>query len=241
MERKITFWHILIVATVMSSALWTGAGTGQPTVARDDHDHEPLDPQVMKIMKGAPYQHSAWGLLEVDPANERVIHALAPDQFFVPGSITKLFSVSAALAKLGFGYRFTTPVYALGNRDGVTLNGNLVLVAQGDLTLGGRTQADGTIDYTPIDHTVANTGLAATLTPEDPLAGINQLAQQVRAAGVTQVKGDVLIDDRLFLPDPYLVGAPVPISINDNLIDVIFTPGAVGALASVQWLSLIHI
>ena len=53
----------------------------------------------------------------------------------MPGSVTKPFSVSAALNTLGFDHRFTTPIYALGARAGATLNGNLVLVAQGDLPL----------------------------------------------------------------------------------------------------------
>lgn len=245
MKRKQKFWQRLLVALLtigglLALPLWLARSEAQPVVAMayDDHDegdHAELDSKIVKLMQSAPYRHGTWGLLEVNPANGRVIHALAADHFFVPGSVTKLFSVSAALDTLGFDHRFTTPVYALGSRDGATLNGNLVLVAQGDLALGGRAKADGTLDYTAIDHTVANIGLPATLTPQDPLAGIAQLAQQVRAAGITQVNGTVIIDTRLFLPDPYLIGTPDPISINDNLIDVVITPGAVGGPANVQW------
>jgi D-alanyl-D-alanine carboxypeptidase len=56
------------------------------------------------------------------------VHSLAPaDRFFVQGSVTKLFSVSAALDDLGFEHHFTTPIYALGGVNGGRLTGNLVL------------------------------------------------------------------------------------------------------------------
>jgi D-alanyl-D-alanine carboxypeptidase/D-alanyl-D-alanine-endopeptidase (penicillin-binding protein 4) len=68
----------------------------------------------------------------------------------------------------------------------------------------------------------------ATLTPEDPLAGLDQLAQYVRAQGITHIDGDVVIDDRLFQPEPDFPVVPDPIIINDNLIDIVLTPGDAG-------------
>ncbi len=79
-----------------------------------------------------------------------------------------------------------TPVKRNGRVVRGRLRGNLVLVASGDLTMGGRTKPDGSVDFTNFDHNDANAlpGFA-TLTPENPLAGLNQLARQVRASGVT--------------------------------------------------------
>ncbi|MDH6133519.1 D-alanyl-D-alanine carboxypeptidase [Kitasatospora sp. MAA4] len=111
-----------------------------------------------------------------------------------------LLTESAAWHTLGPDYTFTTPVQAVGERVGSTFNGNLSLVAQGDLTMGGRTRADGSVDYTSFDHTYADSAPGAILTPEDPLAGIDQLAQQVHDAGITQVNGDVVVDARKFTP-----------------------------------------
>src|SRR5215217_5635875 len=155
---------------------------------------------------------------------------------YIPGSSTKLFTVSAALDDLGFDHRFKTPVYAQGKVKNGTLNGNLVLVASGDLTMGGRTAPNGTVSYTPTDHTYANSVSGATLTPENPLAGLNEIAKQVRKSGVKRVEGDVVIDDRLFdlapkgpsVDAPNLDPWPSPITINDNLIDVQVEPGKVG-------------
>ena len=200
--------------------------------------HGQLDSRIVQIMNAPPYRHAAWGLLDVDPATGRVVHALGPaNRFFIPGSTAKLFSVSAALDHLGFDHRFTTPIYALGHVAGGTLSGNLVLVAQGDLTMGGRTKPDGSVDFTPnVDHTDANGVPGATLTPENPLAGLNQIARQVRASGITAIHGDVVIDDRLFQPDPNFSPTPDPIIINDNLIDVVITPGRPGQPpTSVTW------
>jgi D-alanyl-D-alanine carboxypeptidase/D-alanyl-D-alanine-endopeptidase (penicillin-binding protein 4) len=153
-----------------------------------------------------------------------------------PGSTAKLIIVSATLDDLGFDHHLTTPVYALGHKQQQTFTGNLVLVAKGDLTMGGRTKPDGTVDYTSVDHTNANGVPGATLTPQDPLAGLNQLARQIQAAGITKLTGDVIIDDRLFQPDPNFLVIPDPMIINDNLIDVVLTPGPIGGgPASVTW------
>lgn len=123
-----------------------------------------------------------------------------------------------------------------------TLRRDLVLVASGDLTMGGRTAPDGSVSYTSVDHTYANDVPGATLTPEDPLASLDEIAGQVRESGITHVDGNVIIDDRLFDlpptgdPDPNLDPWPDPITINDNVIDVEITPGKVGeAPESVTW------
>ena len=197
-----------------------------------------LDPRIQKIMNESIYQNGEWSLLETDPATGHIVQSLAPAQrLFVQGSTTKIFSVSAALNDLGFNHHFTTPIYALGQTSSSSLKGNLVLVAQGDLTMGGRTKPDGTVDFTDVDHGDASNFVpGVTLTPENPLAGINQLAQQIRKSGITHVNGDVVIDDRLFQPDPNLDPRTNPMIINDNLFDVVVTPGHIGAgPGSVNW------
>ncbi|MCX4807939.1 D-alanyl-D-alanine carboxypeptidase/D-alanyl-D-alanine-endopeptidase [Streptomyces sp. NPDC058682] len=195
-----------------------------------------LDPRIREIMRKPDYRNAQWGLLQTDPDSGRVVHSLFPEQFFIPGSTAKLISVSGPWHTLGADHRFVTPLYAVGARDGATLTGDLDLVAQGDLTMGGRTRPDGTVAYTDLDHTYANDFPGATLTPENPLAGIDQLARQVRDSGITRVDGDVIVDSRLFVPDPELVPTPTPLIINDNLIDLMTTPGdRPGADARLDW------
>lgn len=209
-----------------------------------------LGPKVQKIMDSKPYRYGEWGYLEVDPSDGSTVRSLGPaDRLYIPGSSTKLFSVSATLDDLDFDHRFKTPVYAQGNVNNGKLDGDLVLVASGDLTMGGRTAPDGTVSYTPVDHTYANSVPGATLTPENPLAGLDEIAEQVREFGIKRVGGDVVIDDRLFelAPEgpsvdalsfdaPNLDPWPRPITINDNVIDVEVAPGKVGETPKVvKW------
>jgi len=154
-----------------------------------------------------------------------------------PASVTKLFSVAAALDELGADYVFSTPVYARGELDesGV-LDGDLILVASGDPTLGGRDDGAGGLAFRDTDHTYAGFASGAELTAADPLAGLDRLARQVAAGGVTQVLGDVVIDDRLFGPANGSGSGPqrlTPIVVNDNVLDFTIVPAEVGKEAKV--------
>ncbi|WP_370076456.1 D-alanyl-D-alanine carboxypeptidase/D-alanyl-D-alanine-endopeptidase [Streptacidiphilus sp. MAP12-16] len=217
----------------MAATAPTALATAPPRVLAAEHGYD-LPPAVEAIMHKPGYQTAQWGVYEVDPSNGEVIHSQFARQSFVPGSDTKLVTLSAAWHSLGPDHRFTTPVYATGTRRGSALNGNLALVAQGDLTMGGRTKPDGSVDYTNVDHTSANDLPGATLTPEDPLAGLNQIARQVRNAGITRVNGDVIIDPKIFTP-PDLDPQPTPLIINDNLIDLLTTPTTAGHPAKLFW------
>ncbi|ARF59184.1 D-alanyl-D-alanine carboxypeptidase/D-alanyl-D-alanine endopeptidase [Streptomyces gilvosporeus] len=222
-----------LVLTV--GAVVAGLVQATPSPSPSPSPHR-LDPRIASIMRKPTYGHAQWGLFQQNPDSGEVVQSRYPDQFFIPGSSAKLFSVSGTWHSLGSDYRFVTPVHAVGRRSGPTLNGDLDLVAQGDLTLGGRTRKDGTVAFTNVDHTYANDLPGATLTPQDPLAGIDQLARQVRDAGITRVEGDVVVDARLFRPDPVLRPTPTPLIINDNLIDLLTSPGAgPGAPARLEW------
>ncbi|MFJ3876029.1 D-alanyl-D-alanine carboxypeptidase/D-alanyl-D-alanine-endopeptidase [Streptomyces sp. NPDC090077] len=224
-------------AALLLVALAPGTGArAEPSPSPAPSAEDGLDPRITEIMRGPEYRHAQWGLLQTGPGGGRVVHDLFPGQFFIPGSTAKLFPVSATWQVLGPDHRFTTPLYAVGRRTGSTLAGDLDLVAQGDLTLGGRTRPDGTVAYTDLDHTYANDFPGATLTPENPLAGIEELARQVRGAGITRVEGDVVVDSRLFAPDPELDPVPTPLIVNDNLVDLLTTPGdRAGADARLDW------
>ena len=207
-------------------------GISQKTTAAQS----PLPPRVRAIMGTPRYRSARWGLHVADRTTGEVLYDLNGDDLILPASTTKLWSTAAALDAYGPDFRFETPIYKRGVVDAAgSLDGDLILVASGDLTMGGRDTADGRIAFTSIDHAEANLIPGATLTPEDPLAGLNELARQVAAAGIRRVRGTVLIDARLFeqkAKDDYIL---TPIMINDNLIDVTVSPGGVGQPATVDW------
>lgn len=190
-----------------------------------------LGPKLDAILDGKDYTHAKWGVLIVDAKTGETVYARNAEKLMTPASVTKLYSCAAALAHIGPDYRFITPIYRRGE---VTMNGflkgDLILVASGDLTMGGRTDADGKIAFKDQDHTYANSGLArAELTETNPLGGLESLAEQVAAAGIKEVQGEVMIDDRLFERTRGSGSGPdaiSPIMVNDNVIDVIIRPGA---------------
>ncbi len=217
----------------LSSALILPAGANaQATPAPS-----PLPDAIRAIIDDPKYRTSHWGIFVTDLQSGDVVYESNADQWFLTASTAKLYAGSAALDAYGPDFRFETPIYRAGEVDAEgSLDGNLVLVASGDLTMGGRDTPDGRIAFTPIDH--INAGAfpnLVTLTGEDPLAGIDDLARQVAESGIASVAGDVIVDDRLFAQmdkDTYILS---PVWINDNLIDIIVKPGPAGADATIDW------
>ncbi|MBI2826526.1 MAG: D-alanyl-D-alanine carboxypeptidase/D-alanyl-D-alanine-endopeptidase [Planctomycetia bacterium] len=206
----------------------------RPSAADDE-----LARRINKIVDAPEFKHAHWGVLVADLATGETLYEQAADKLFAPASTTKLYSVAAALDALGADYRFETPIYARGDMDKEgRLQGDLVLVASGDLTMGGRTDEQGHITFTDSDHTYANFSRTAELTAPHPLAGLEELARQVAGEGVKRVTGDVLVDDSLFDTASGTGSGPgklTPILINDNCIDVRIAPSKPGAPATVEW------
>lgn len=193
--------------------------------------------KVQAVINQPEFKHAHWGLLVVDPAMSTPVFEMNADHLFAPASTTKLFSVATALESLGPGHHFETPVVRHGEAVDGVLKGDLILIASGDLTMGGRTDAEGRIAYVDNDHTYSAGSPRGQLTPQDPLAGLNELAKQVATAGVKRIEGDVLLDDRMFAAAPSTGSGPSrvsPILINDNLVDLVIAPGSnVGDTAKV--------
>lgn len=189
---------------------------------------------IQKIMDAPRYEHAQWGLYAKNLNTGEILYDLNSNKLFSPASTTKLFSTAALLHAFGDDYRFKTPVYAVGDVVDGVLNGNLVLVGQGDLTLGGRQVDSDHIQFTKMDHIIANSVPGAILAKGDPLLGLKTLAQQVYDKGIREVKGDVLIDQRLFEITTKRGMSLSPVILNENLIDFVINPTTEGALANVK-------
>ena len=100
-------------------------------------------------------------------------------------------------------------------------------MASGDLDFSNRIQPDDTLIFEDEDHSYG--GPDSKGLPGDPLAVIRDFAKQIAAKGIKRIKGRVLVDASLF-PEGYReLGTGVvvsPIVVNDNVIDVIISPGA---------------
>ena len=190
-----------------------------------------LPDAALEVMNQPQFASGRWSIAVEDLDTGEVLVDLDGEKLAEPGSFVKTYSAGAAWVKWGPDHTVVTPVKQSGEVTAGTLDGDLVLVGQGDLTMGGRTKDDGSVSFANLDHNDANPLPGATLTPEDPLTGLDELAAQVKASGITTVSGDVIIDDRLF--QGTLAEQPItPIVINQNLLDVLVTPGDAGAPAS---------
>lgn len=155
-----------------------------------------------------------FGALVVDEATGAPLFSHDADEPLVPASNMKLLTTAAALARLGRDFAHETRVMAGGPpRDGV-LEGDLVVVGDGDPTISRR--------FDP-----------------DPL--LSDWAEALWRAGVRRITGDVVADDRAFddvrlHPDwdpddaERWYGAEVgALSLNDNCIDVTVAGSPQGA------------
>lgn len=207
------------LGTLMAAA-WIAYGTALPAQSQSARIAE----SVQRITSRSEFAHARFGIAVYDPVRKEMLYRLNADDLFTGASTTKLVTEGTALEILGGDYRFHTRVYALGERtnDGV-LRGDLVLVAGGDPNLSNRTLADGTLAFMDEDHSYGGPAVKS-----DPLAALRTLAKQVAAAGIRRIDGKVLVDASLFPEGLREGGTGVvisPIMVNDNLIDLLMTPG----------------
>jgi D-alanyl-D-alanine carboxypeptidase/D-alanyl-D-alanine-endopeptidase (penicillin-binding protein 4) len=133
-----------------------------------------------------------------------------------PASNMKLYTVSAALDRLGPDFRFVTSVYANEKPDAKgRIKGDLVVYGRGDPSFATRFAGNG--DY---------------------FKGIDELAARIVAAGVKRIDGNLIGDESYFTGPPLGAGwewddlqwyyaAPVSaLTINDNSFDISVKPGA---------------
>jgi D-alanyl-D-alanine carboxypeptidase/D-alanyl-D-alanine-endopeptidase (penicillin-binding protein 4) len=191
-----------------------------------------LPENVEKLLASAAGRGAFWGIQIVDLGSGKTLYELNPDRFFVPASNTKLFTTALALTRLGPDATFQTRVVADGPPDAEgRICGAVQLVGGGDPNLSARA-----IPYRmgPVSG--------------NPLAAIEDLADQVAARGVKRIDGGIVGDDTWYVWQPfaegwsiddpqYEYGAPVSaLSVNDNAATLAVHPGArEGDPAALLW------
>ena len=192
----------------------------------------PLAQEITRLLDASPAARTAlWGIEISDIASGKILYAQNARRFFVPASNTKLFTTALALARLGPGFRFQTRVFSDTQPDEAgRVAGALRLVGGGDPNLSGRA-----VPY------------RMGATHGNPLAAIEELADQVVARGIRHVDGGIVGDDSWYTWEPYAKGWAIedaesddgpPVSaltINDNSLTITVRPGVrAGELAEVS-------
>ncbi|MFL6231006.1 MAG: D-alanyl-D-alanine carboxypeptidase/D-alanyl-D-alanine-endopeptidase, partial [Pyrinomonadaceae bacterium] len=140
-----------------------------------------------------------------------------------PASNMKLYTVSAALDRLGPDFRFVTSVYADAKPDEKgRIKGDLLIYGRGDPSYATRFAGGG--DY---------------------FKGVDELAARVVAAGVKRVDGNLVGDESYFTGAglgagwewddlQWEYGAPISaLTVNDNAVDIFVKPGAAEGAAAI--------
>ena len=210
----------------------------QPPAAPAYLPYASLPAQIADLLADPAVSRDHWGIM-VTALDGARIFALNETQLFQPASNAKLFTTAAALALLGPGQRFTTRVeYESSGQKEKTVRGNVTIIGDGDANF-----SDRVLPYRSPADAIASPVPAVT-----PLRYLADFADQIAAAGVKHVTGDIIGDDTIFPWEPYPAdwsiddtvwgyGAPVSgLTVNDNQVLVTVTPGKTPADApNVKW------
>ncbi len=145
----------------------------------------------------------------------RVLFEVNAHKLMMPASNMKLYTVAAALDRLGPDFRFVTSVYASERPDKAgKLRGDLIIYGRGDPTYATRFNND---DY---------------------YKAIDDLAARIVASGVKRIEGDLVGDESYFTGLPlapgwewddlqWYYGAEVSaLTVDDNSLDLSVKPAA---------------
>src|SRR6266496_3427942 len=172
-----------------------------------------LRSQIEQITRQPALEPGFFAVKIVSLDTGAIIYEQNANKFVRPASNMKLYTVAAALDRLTPDYHFITSVYAKEKPDKDTIKGDLIIYGRGDPSIAAR----------------FNNG--------DYFKGINDLADRIVAAGVKQVKGDLVGDESYFNGAPlgsgwewedlqWSYGAQVSaLTVNDNAIDLMVKPG----------------
>jgi serine-type D-Ala-D-Ala carboxypeptidase/endopeptidase (penicillin-binding protein 4) len=177
--------------------------------------NRPVDEQLRRdlgsIFAQPSIDHAMWSVLVRSLKHDEALYSLNSARMQTPASTMKLVSAAVAAEKLGWDYRYTTRIYATGAVAGGDLDGDLVIVSNGDPTINRR-------------H------------PERWDA-FDAWAKQLYARGVRRVGGQLIGDDNAFAEPGWAVGwawddlslgygaAVGALQYNENQVEVLVGPG----------------
>jgi D-alanyl-D-alanine carboxypeptidase/D-alanyl-D-alanine-endopeptidase (penicillin-binding protein 4) len=192
-----------------------------------------LQKRLDRRLDAVPNARNLWGVVVIDDRG-RTLYQRNADRLFVPASNTKILVTAVASAMFDPEFKVKTSLYGNGPVANGILEGDLVLYGRGDPTYGVRCYSTDT--------------LAPGACDTDIFAKYKQLAEQLRAHGVSVVRGDLVGDGSYFERQTVNIGwegydlnwwyaAPVTgLGFNDNSIDIAWGPGpTVGAPAAVSF------
>ena len=238
-KKRLWRWNSDLVLALAIFGVWASPLHAQNRAKHETKNVEPspslLEEEKLKFTTRAAAILSAeqpakgeWGVLIVDAKSGQVLFEQNADRYFVPASNMKLLMTALALATLGPDYRFRTTLEAqTGASPEGKINGPLYFVGRGDPNLSNR--------KFPFDTKEEFDG--------PPEKAVIELADQLVAAGVKEITGDIVGDDSYFPRERYPNGweiddmvweygaAVSAIIVDDNTVALTLTAGDVSGEA----------
>lgn len=190
--KALGVWAVLLLSTALFAA--------------DDPRAVELNRTIDDVVMHAPFHHAFWGI-HIERENGEVIAQRNATRLFIPASNRKLFATAFVSDCLALDERLHTRIETRGEVRGGVLDGDLVIVGDGDPSFAGRFDSDRD----------------AMLAP---------LLDALRERGIRRIDGKIVADVSLFageiIPPGWKIGylsdyyaAPVDaLAFNENVIGV---------------------
>ena len=240
-EARLTLVRTTILAALVAMAGCAARTPLPPTISPSAAPTRPassravlgLQRALTRLFGDASAPRAVWGVQVRSSDRDETLYSLNHRTLLIPASTTKLVTLAAAAAGLGWDFRFETQLLADGPINDGVLNGDLVVRGTGDPTIGGR----------------------GTSAADDSSDLFTDWAKTLKTAGIHRVSGRVVGDDRAMdngaawsgsrLGDGWTwndlaFGFAAPsgaLTFHENVADLVIEPGAVAetpAIARVE-------
>ena len=208
---------LVICLTVAPTLAQQAAPVAKPQTVAE------LQARITALLDQPKFAAARWGIL-VKAGQDKIVFERDADKAFMPASNMKLYTTSAALDAFGPEFKIKTSVYAAKPVKAGRISGDLILYGRGDPNLSPRFEGDNPDKYD--DHK-----------PAEKIGAIERLADQIKAAGVKIIAGNLVGDDSFFADDligpgwewddlQFYYGAEVSaLTVNDNCVSFTVKPG----------------
>ena len=209
-------WFAFLTTTALllligACAPKTAAPVTAPPAGTRVTPEEQLRRDLQSIFTDSAVDHAVWSVSVQSLKQGGTLYSLNPSRMLTPASNQKLITSAVAADRLGWDYRYTTKIYATGALTDGDLDGDLVVVSNGDPTINPR-------------H------------PER-WGAFDAWAKQLYAKGIRRVGGQLIGDDNAFAEPGYGFGwawddlvlgygaAVSALQYNENEVELLIGPG----------------
>ena len=194
-----------------TTAPTTTAEPRQAAASTRSSPEEQLRRDLQSIFTGSAIDHAFWAVSVRSLKQNESLYSLNAARMQTPASNQKVITSAVAAERLGWDYRYTTQIYATGAITGGDLDGDLVVVSNGDPTINPR-------------H-------------PDRVGAFDAWAKQLYDKGVRRIGGQLIGDDNALAEPGWGVGwawddlslgygaAVGALQYNENQVELLIGPG----------------